>query len=118
MYEMFCASVHHLISSLATTGGKHNARLDSASTLLPLTDPVLYHEEAVQLTERYRVLGDLLHRFESHRDQYPEMGAFLWTLASRGINGRWFGYATEAQLDELTRLMGMILKFQYWDDAV
>ena len=117
MYDMFCSSVHHLIRSLTDADGKENARLELARMLELLADPALYREEAGRETHRYLVLCDTLFHLSAHQARYPSTGAFLWTLESRGMTGQRYGIATQSQLDELARLIVMILKMQYWEDV-
>lgn len=117
MYDMFCTSVQVLIHSLSSPGGEENARLETACVLELLTDPALFQVEAVKETQRYQVLCDTLYYLSTHQARFPSTGAFLWTLESRGMAGFWYGSATQTQLDELARLIVMILKMQYWEDV-
>jgi hypothetical protein len=54
-------------------------------------------------------VADLLHHLGSHQKEYPRAPAFLWTLDARDIVGCHTGAVTEEELEEMARLVVMLL---------
>lgn len=117
MYRVFCESYKNLLQCLSAREGKGNARLASAEPLALLCDRTLFDRERDLNTRRYRLVADLLYHLASQEASYPSAQAFLWTLSSRNIVGCLTGEATQQELDEMSRLVVMLLKLTYWEEV-
>ena len=47
-------------------------------------------------------------------DRYPRFKAFLWTLASRNIEGKQYNLESQENLEEQSKLINSFLKLTYW----
>jgi hypothetical protein len=83
-----------------------------------ITDVDKYFREKDRETEIYQQASDLLYYIESNIEMYPMLKAFLWTLESRGIKGRYYGISCDADLYEQIKLVKMFLSLMYWDETV
>ncbi len=117
MYRIFCESYGNLVRHLSGDDGRETARLSSAKTLALLCDKERFHLEREKDTERYRKVADLLYYLGRNEKEYPRAQAFLWTLDARDIVGCHTGAATEEELEEMARLVVMLLKLMYWDEV-
>ncbi|MEZ0537976.1 hypothetical protein ACAG39_12135 [Caldicellulosiruptoraceae bacterium PP1] len=62
----------------------------------------------------YKKLCDLLFYMEKNIDRFPKFKAFLWTLESRNIKGKYYGVSSLEELEEQSKIINMFLNLQYW----
>lgn len=118
MYRIFCESYQNYIKEYKEDVTRLEYRYRVSVPIGLITDVEKYFIEKENETELYRQASDLLYRIEVNIEKYPMLKAFLWTLESRGIKGRYYGISYEADLNEQIKLIKMFLKLLYWDKAV
>jgi hypothetical protein len=97
---------------------KATYRHGMAMPLTLLCDVARYAAEKESETELYKQLSDLLYFMEQNLAEYPVLKAFLWTLESRGMSGKSYGMVSSIDLNEQVKLVVMLLRLMYWEEAV
>lgn len=115
MYRVFCESYENYIKQYDELSKKNEYRYKLVEAFELIGDTERYRLEQPQETPLYKQLSDLLFYMGANVARYPKMGAFLWTLESREIKGKYYGVVPEAHLEEQTKLANMFLNLMYWD---
>lgn len=76
-----------------------------------------YFKEKAENTTNYKKLEDLVWYMKKHVNDYPRFKALLWTLESRGIEGKYYGVSSEEDLKEQAKIINMFLELAYWNQA-
>lgn len=118
MYRVFCESYRNYIKEYKEDSSRSEYRYRISMPIGLITDVERYLIEKESETETYRQISDLLYYMESNIEKYPMFKAFLWTLESRGICGKYYGISCDADLNEQIKLVKMFLSLMYWDEAV
>lgn len=110
MYRIFCESYKNFINSF----NENSYRLEIAKPLELIANIDKYKEEEKKESELFKKLCDLLYFMKENIKRFPKLKAFLWTLSSRGINGRKYNVETKEDLEEQAKLINSFLKLAYW----
>ncbi len=116
MYRIFCESYDNYMSQYQDTVFQNEYRFKIAKTLKLVRNPDEYKVEKKNNSLEYKQLSDLLFYMQKQVEKYPKLKAFLWTLESREIQGRYFGIVPEEDLIEQIKLVNMFLNLLYWDN--
>ncbi len=116
MYRVFCESYENYIRHYEDAKINNEYRFSIAKPFGLIRDVQRYMTEKTECTLLYRQLSDLLYFMAGSLERYPKMGAFLWTLEARGIEGRYYGVVSNEDLEEQTKLANMFLNLLYWED--
>lgn len=79
-----------------------------------LLDLDQYQREKERETLNYKKLEDFIWFIRKSIKNYPNFETFLWTLESRGIEGKYYGVLKEEELEEQIKITNMFLKLAYW----
>lgn len=63
----------------------------------------------------YKKLEDFIWNIKKSIDDYPSFKSFMWSLESRGINGKYYGVLKEEEFQEQVKIIKMFLKLSYWN---
>ncbi len=118
MYRIFCESFRNYLGLFPKDAKRVEYRGAIALPLALLCDAALFDAEKESETERYRKISDLLYHMKQNVAKYPALKAFLWTLESRGFSGKRYGMVSSGDLEEQVKLVIMLLKLTYWEEAV
>jgi hypothetical protein len=80
-----------------------------------LLDLEQYRKEKEKTTLTYKKLEHFIWAIKESIEDYPNFKAFLWTLESRGIKGKYYGVLTEEELKEQMKILNMFLRLAYWN---
>ena len=116
MYRVFCESYDNYIKQYNEMIEKAEYRHKIAKPFELIRSVERYKLEQSQKTLLYKQLSDLILYMYENLSRYPKMGAFLWTLESRGIKGQYYGIVKETELEEQTKLANMFLNLLYWNE--
>lgn len=116
MYRVFCESYQNYIRQYEQEMQEGEYRFKVAKPLKLISNSQIYFHEKEQQSEIYKQLSDLLAYIENNLDRYPKFKAFLWTLESRGIKGKYFGITPLKDMEEQVKLMMMFFDLLYWDE--
>ena len=110
MYRIFCESYKNYID----TFDSDNYRLKVAEPFELIVDVNKFEKEKKQKSILYKKLCDLIYFMNQNIDKYPRFKAFLWTLASRDIEGKQYNLESQEDLEEQSKLINSFLKLTYW----
>ena len=110
MYRIICESYQNYIKNF----NESDARYGASEPLSLITDVNKFNEERDKNSNAYQNLCDTLYYASQNVDKYPQMEAFLWTVASRGMTPIYCGVTDAAVLDEQVCLINSFLKLTYW----
>jgi len=111
MYRIFCESYKNYTKDFEQT----DSRLSIAEPLGLIADVDRFNEERESNTAEYKMLCDLLCYAEQNIEKYPRLKAFLWTVASRGMEPKYFGVTDNSVLEEQAKLINSFLRLAYWN---
>lgn len=117
MYRIFCESLQNYIDHYKYKNVVDEYRLLISRPLELMMDPEVFKREEKLQSFSYKQLADLLIFLERNTSRFEKLKAFLWTLESREIRGRYFGVASLQDMEEQAKLLCMFLDLLYWDDA-
>ncbi len=80
-----------------------------------LLDLSLYKKGKEENSINYRKLEDFVFLLKENIDEHPNFKSFLWSLESRGIEGRNYGVMDTGEFYELQKIVNMFLKLAYWE---
>ena len=113
MYRIFCESYENY--------KKLNNSDDYRSKIIKpielIVDVKKFNREKEEGTLLYKQLCDLLYYMEQNISEYPRFEAFLWTIETRNMRGKYYGVACEEDIKEQAKIINMFLKLVYWDVA-
>ena len=117
MYRIFCESYNNYIAQYHSKEHQNEYRYKIVKPLGLLGNIHKYFAAKKANTLEYQQLSDLIVYMEKYVEKYPKFKAFLWTLESRGIKGKYFGIASKEELEEQAKLVNMFLSLLYWEKA-
>lgn len=79
-----------------------------------LLDSSTYEKEKQLETSRYKKIEDFIYLIKENLSDYPNYKSFLWSLESRGIQGRNYGVLPKQEFKELAKIVNMFLRLSYW----
>lgn len=79
-----------------------------------LLDLSLYNKERAKSSHKYKKLLTFLFILKKNIIDFPNFKSFLWSLESRGINGKDYGVLDKEEFYELQKIVNMFLKLSYW----
>ncbi len=116
MYRIFCKSYNNYLFQYTKDKFHDEYRFKIAKSLKLLTNPKEYKVNKENNSLDYQKVNDLLFYMNQHINEFPKFKAFLWTLESRGMKGKYFGVTQEEDLREQIKLINMFLNLLYWED--
>lgn len=116
MYRIFCESYRNYVRTYEQAGELKAYRYLIAKPLALVVDLEKYQREKAQNSIYYKQLMDLLYHMGESIEKYPKLQAFLWTLESRGMIGKYYGTVKPEDLEEQVKLVNMFLNLVYWDE--
>lgn len=109
MYRLFCESYKNYIA----LNNSNDYRAKLAEPFALIVDANRFEKEKAEETILYKSLCDLLYFLEQSKEQYPRSIAFLWTIESRNMIGKYYGVVNSQDLQEQAKLINMFLKLVY-----
>lgn len=110
MYRVFCESYRNYIAE----NNSDDYRSKIAEPFALIVDFDRFSIEKENETHLYKRLCDLLYFMEQNKEKYPRFNAFLWTIESREMVGKYYGIVSPEDLYEQAKLINMFLKLVYW----
>lgn len=114
MYRIVCESYENYKNDFLPNN-TDSYRYKITKPLELILDLSLYEEEKNNNTINYQKLEHFIYLLNKNIHEYPNFKSFLWSLESRGINGRDYGVLSEEEFSELQKIVNMFLKLSYWD---
>lgn len=114
MYRIVCESYQNFIEDFVPNN-TDDYRYKITKPLELLLDLELYENEKNNDTKKYQRLEHLVYLLKNNIEKYPNFKSFLWSLESRGINGKNYGVLSDEEFIELAKIINMFLKLSYWD---
>jgi len=110
MYRIFCESYQNFLNTFE----EDNYRLRVAEPIELIVNIDRYKEEEKKQSFLYKKVCDLIYFMKKNIEKFPKIKAFLWTLSSREINGKFYNVSKQEDLEEQTKLINSFLKLAYW----
>lgn len=110
MYRIFCESYENFLNSF----DEKSYRLELSKPFELIVNIDKYKEEEEKQSELYKKLCDLISFMKTNVERFPKVKAFLWSLSSRGIEGKEYNISKVEELEEQTKLVNSFLKLAYW----
>lgn len=114
MYRIVCESYENYKNDFLPNN-TDSYRYKITKPLELILDLSLYEEEKNNNTINYQKLEHFIYLLNKNIHEYPNFKSFLWSLESRGINGRDYSVLSEEEFFELQKIVNMFLKLSYWD---
>lgn len=114
MYRIFCESYYNYVKDFKEKS-IDEFRYKVIEPFELIVDLEKYNIEKKEETLRYKKLEDFIWLIKKSIDKYPNFKAFLWTLESRGINGKCYEVLKEEELKEQIKIINMFLRLAYWN---
>ena len=115
MYRIFCESYENYISQYKNGVGQDEYRYKIAKSMELLKNSNAYEQNKNDNSIEYKKISDLIFYMQEHIKEFPKFKAFLWTLESRGIKGKYFGWVSDEDLGEQAKLINLFLNLLYWE---
>ena len=116
MYRIFCESCQAYIKQYQDQESWNEYRYKMTRPLQLISDIAQYKKHEQENSLLYKQVNDLIVFMRKHTHEYPKFKAFLWTLESREIKGKYFGIVPPADLREQSKLINMFLNLLYWEE--
>lgn len=112
MYRIVCESF--IKFQMDFVEREEDARYKAVAPIELILKPKKYHLEKEKKTEKYKKLATFLWRVQSQPQIYPEFKSLIWTLESRGIEGKDYNALSEDVFEEMVKTVRMFLRLAYW----
>ncbi|WP_236932655.1 hypothetical protein [Geosporobacter ferrireducens] len=109
-------SYENYISQYENGVGHDEYRYKIAKSIELLKNPDAYMQNKNANSMAYKKISDLIFYMQEHIEQFPKFKAFLWTLESRDMKGKYFGVVPEEELKEQAKLINLFLNLLYWKE--
>ena len=113
MYRIVCESYENYKKDFLPND-TDDYRYKITKPLELILDLDLYESEKCSNTINYKKLEHLIYLLKKNIVKYPNFKSFLWSLESRGINGKNYGVLSNEEFNELSKIINMFLKLAYW----
>lgn len=114
MYRIICESYTNYMNDFHEED-KDNFRYQVMVPFGLLLDLEQYKKEKQKESLNYKKLEDFIWFAKKSIQNYPRFKAFLWTLESRDIRGKYYGVLNEEELKEQIKITNMFLRLVYWN---
>lgn len=114
MYRIVCESYENYIKDFQPND-TDSYRYKVMEPFKLITDLDLYRMEKDKNSLDYMKIEDFLFLAKEEMDKYPNIKSFMWSLESRGINGKSFGVLKKEDFQEMMKVLNMFLKLSYWN---
>ncbi len=113
MYRIVCESYKNYINDF--TNNRDDFRYRVMQPLSLIIDLNQYQYEKQNETSKYKKLEDFIWMIRKSLDDYPSFKAFIWSLESRGIKGKFYGVLNKEEFEEQVKVMRMFFRLSYWN---
>lgn len=113
MYRVVCESYENYKKDFIPDN-MDSYRYKVTEPLELLLDSSAYEKEKKLETPRYKKIKDFIYMIKENLSDYPSYKSFLWSLESRGIQGRNYGVLSKQEFKELAKIVNMFLRLAYW----
>ena len=113
MYRVVCESYENYKKDFIP-GNMDCYRYKVTEPLELLLDLSTYEKEKQLDTPRYKKIEDFIYMIKENLSNYPNYKSFLWSLESRGIQGRNYDVLSKQEFEELAKIVNMFLRLAYW----
>lgn len=114
MYRIVCESYENYKKDFEPHN-TDNYRYKIMEPFKLITDIDLYREEKDKDSSDYKRIEDFIYLAKDNIDKYPNIKSFIWSLESRGINGKKYEILKEQDYQEMMKILNMFLNLSYWN---